>query len=268
MQKMRNLRVYYIGTLVLTLVSTVLRVLTLSLSLDKENGYFKSTANLPVAFAALLAVAVAAILLYPFLLRDTVPAADKRTDPFKNLCSAFCALCFLIAFVSTCMARKTVALPILLWLIGILAPLAATIYFLAKTPFCPLDTTGQAVFGSLTLIAVGCLIAVTYFDIATPMNAPTKVHLHLALLAVMLYLLYELRDTVGSPLPRARVVLTALTFFLCATVGISDLIANHSEGFIYLSHDFLLLGLSLYTAAQGISDLKALSHTERNTIRQ
>lgn len=268
MQKMRNLRVYYSGVLALTLVATLLRSLALTLAFNRADGYFKTGAGLPVALTALLAVGATAILLFPLLLRNCIPTTDSKKSPLKHASSVLCALLFLISFISTCIAKKTIALPAFLWLVSILSLLAATVYFLTKTPICPLDTTGTAIFGSLSLVACACLITVTYFDVATPMNAPVKVHLHLALLSVILYLLYELRDTVGAPLPRMRTVFTGLAFFFCITVGASDLVAalaGYTKGFIYLSHDLLLLGLGFYVAVRGTADLNALSHTERMT---
>lgn len=266
MQKMRTLRIYYIGTLVLTLAATILRTLALTLSLDPTSGYFKAGAALPIALTALLAFSTAIILLSPLGLQNRIPTAAPQKNALHHAGSVLCALCFLVAFVGTCIAKKTVALPALLWPIAFLSLLAAVVYFLAKTPLCPMGTVGEAIFGSLTLIAIACLIAVTYFDIDTPMNAPAKVHLHLALLALMLCLLYELREAVGIPIPRVRVAFTALAFFLAATVGISDLIASAARGFVYLSQDLLLTGLALYTATRAVSDLKALSYTERETL--
>ena len=271
MQKMRNLRVYYIGVLCLTLVATLTRTLSLTLSLDKASGYFKANAVLPVALVVVLALAGVAILLYPILLRDRVPQSNAGGSNLTTATSILCALLFLVSFVATCMAKGVVALPTFLWLVGILSLLAATIYFLTKTSLCSIGTSGSAVFGSLTLIALGCLITVTYFDVATPMNAPIKIHLHLALLAMMLCLLYELRDTVGAPMPRARTAFTALAFFLSVTVGVSDIItalAGYTKGFIYLSSDFLLVGLGLYVATKGAADLQALSQTERKTVNK
>lgn len=271
MQKLRNLRVYYIGVFALALSAAVLRTLALTLSLNRASGYFQASGGLPIALAVLLAVATAAILLYPLLLRDRVPTVARPHGFFSHASSALCAILFFIAFISTCTAKRAVALPTLLWLAAILALLAATIYFLAKTPLCPLGITGQSVFGSLTLLALACLIAVTYFDVATPMNAPTKIHLHLALLAMMLYLLYELRDTVGAPLPRVRVAFTGLAFFFATAVGISDLfaaISGYSKGFIYLSHDLLLIGFALTVAARGAADLNPPSHTERKRTQR
>ena len=271
MQKIRNLRVYYIGVLTLTLLATLLRTLALTLSLDRDIGYFRAGTGLPVALNILLAVGIGAVLLFPLLLRDRVPTVNTPSSPMAHASSILCAALFFIAFISTCTAKRSVSLPSLLWLVGILTLLAATVYFLAKTPLCPLGMTGKAVFGSLTLIALACLITVTYFDVATPMNTPTKTHLHLALLAAMLCLLYELRDTVGAPLPRMRVAFTALAFFLGSTVGVSDLIAalaGYSKGFIYLSHDLLLLALALYAAVRGAADLNALFQTERNETQR
>ena len=136
MQKMRNLRVYYIGVLCLTLVATLTRTLSLTLSLDKASGYFKANAVLPVALVVVLALAGVAILLYPILLRDRVPQSNAGGSNLTTATSILCALLFLVSFVATCMAKGVVALPTFLWLVGILSLLAATIYFLTKTSLC------------------------------------------------------------------------------------------------------------------------------------
>ena len=265
MQKIRNLRVYYIGALVLTLTATLLRALALTLAFDRHSSYFKTDTPLPVLSGVLLALSVVFILLFPLLLRGRVPTSRAPHGRLGQISHALSALLCFTVFISTCTVRGSVSLPTLLWLVGILSLLAATVYFLSQTPLCPMGGTGEAVFGSLAIVALACMIAVTYFDVAIPMNTPVKVHLHLALLAAMLFLLYELRDAVGAPLPRMRVAFTALLFFLAVTVGASDLIAaltGYARGFLYLSHDLLLLGLGLCAAARGITDLK---QTERNT---
>lgn len=271
MQKLRNLRVFYMGTLLLTVAAAVLRTLALARALNRESGYFMANQVLPTVLAIVLGIGIAYALLFPLLLRDRVPTVHAPRSTPSQIAAGLCAALSLVAFAGACTAKKSVPVPTLLWLVGIFMLLAAAVYFLTKTPLCPISTMGEAVLGSLTLIGIACLIAVTYFDIATPMNAPGKTHLHLALLSLMLYLLYELRDAVGAPLPRMRTAFGALAFFLAAAVGFSDTaaaIAGVSRSFIYLSQDFLLIGLALYIATRGVADLSATSNTERKTTKK
>ena len=255
----RTQRAFYLGAAAMTAIVTALRALALTLSLDPVSGYFTPNAALPLCYRILMGLACLAGILVPCLwLKGRVPTERANPSLYSRCGAGLCALLFLLNFIAACMQKSTL-LPSLVWLIGLLALLAATVYFTLQAAGVRVSSTTTAVLGSLAILAVACLIAFTYFDVATPMNAPHKTELHVALLAVMLYLLYELRDAVGISLPRALTACTALAFFFSATVGFSDLVATVAGVYtdpVYLAQDLLLITFAVYIGARGAADCR------------
>ena len=94
------------------------------------------------------------------------------------------------------------------------------------------------------------------------MNDPNKVSLHLALMAVMLFLLQELRILLGRPQPRASVFfsLTALLFIGVGGVAASIApIAGHPLFNDYYFELLLIAVLWLYILLRQLSLITSLS---------
>lgn len=259
-EQIRTARIFYLGAAVITLVATVLRTLSLALCLDPASGYFEAGAALPACYRILCALSALAFILFPPLaLKGRV--SEKRAGMTRVcLCaSLLCAILFFLNFIMTCTNRSAL-LPAPLWIFGLLFLLGGAVYFILqalKSRVGDITTGTVTVFGCLCILSVACLISFTYFDIATPMNAPHKTELHLALLSLMLYLLYELRDVAGIPRPCALTACTALAFFFSVTVGASDLVAYFLGIYAdptYLMQDLLLIGFAFYIGARGLND--------------
>ncbi len=259
-ERFRTTRVFYLGAAILTLIATILRTLSLALCLDPAGSYFDVGAALPACYRILSVLSALAFILFPLLvLKDRV--SERRAGMTRvSLCaSLLCAILFFLNFMMACTGRSAL-LPSALWFFGLLFLLGGAVYFIlqALMPRVRDITTGTVtVFGCLCILSVACLISFTYFDIATPMNAPHKTDLHLALLSLLLYLLYELRDVAGIPRPRALTACTALAFFFTVTVGASDLVAYCLSIYAdpsYLIQDLLLIGFAFYIGARALND--------------
>lgn len=258
-ERFRTTRAFYLGAASLTLIATALRTLSLTLCLDHTSGYFRAGTALPVCYQIFTVLSLLALLLFPLLaLKDRVTTKSAEHTKFSRASALVLALLFFLNFIGAC-AQKSDLLPAAIWFLGLLFLLGGTIYFILQA-FCThlrVAAGTLTVFGCFAIFGVACLISFTYFDIATPMNAPHKTDLHMALLAVLLYLLYELRDEAGIPRPRALTACTALAFFLSLSVGASDLVAYCLGIYAdptYLFQDLLLIGFALYTAARGATD--------------
>jgi hypothetical protein len=117
--------------------------------------------------------------------------------------------------------------------------------FLAQTP--PPKTLLLCGYG--VILAAALLLSITYFDLYTPMNAPHKVSLHVALLSVMLYLIFDLRNLIGAPRPRGLGVCAAICFFFCTATGVSNAIAflgGVYDDVMYFLFDLVTLGFAAY----------------------
>jgi len=252
----RTHRAYCLVTAALALIATVLRALSVALFTDKASGYFLADAALPIITHVVMALAAIALALYPLLLlKGRVAVKRARLTSGGVIGSLLCALLFFLNFISACISGSTLPGPLLA--VTLLALLCATLYFLLAVPRFQVSVKTRTVLGALAVAALACLVALTYFDVATPMNAPHKTELHLALLAAMLYLLYELRDSAEFPMPRMMAACSALAFFLAVTVGFSDLLAytvGIYESPLYLAEDLLLPALAVYIGARSIAD--------------
>ena len=253
----RTYRAYCILTAALTLPVTVLRMLSVLLCTDQASGYFRSYAVLPMLTHVLMALAAVCLTLYPlFLLKGRVPTARTPHTPAITAGAMLCALLFFLNFINACLSGNTLPGPLLA--VTLLALLCGTLYFLLLHPKCKVSQKTLTILGSFAVGALACLVALTYFDVATPMNAPHKTELHLALLAAMLYLLYELRDVAQIPMPRMLAACSALAFFLSITVGLSNLAAYAFGVYrspLYLAEDLLLPALAVYIAARSSADI-------------
>ena len=248
-------RAYSLVTAVLTLIAAVLRILSVTLFTERTSGYFKSAAVLPHLTHAFMALSALCLLLYPFLLQPRPEARSAKHTPAMTASALLCALLFFVNFINACLTET--ALPGLLLALTFLTLLCGTLYFVLQLPSFKATPTLLTVFGGFAIMALACLVALTYFDITTPMNAPHKTELHLALLAAMLYLVYELRNVAKIPMPRMLAAGGALAFFLATTVGLSNLL-GYAVGVyqspLYLAEDLLLLALAVYVCARSYTN--------------
>lgn len=262
----RTRRFFLIGTAALTLSATLLRTLALTLSANPASGYFLPGAVLPLLYQVVTAIGAIALVLFPvFALKGHLPVARAPRTRYQALAAAPVALLLFINFIVGCTLSGT-ALPTLILVIGLVALLAAVLYFILQLLPRVANESLSAVMGCLSILALACLIAFTYFDVATPMNAPQKTDLHMALLAVMLYLLYELRADAGIPLPRMLRLTAGLAFFLSVTVGLSHLIATLAGLYapsVYLAQAMLLLTLAAYIGVRTVADAALPSPEEK-----
>lgn len=249
-------RTYYIGAAILAALTALLRALSLTLTFDPANGYYTPGA-LPIITRVFTVLSLIALLLFPiFALKDRIKEKHAAPTTHTAIGAWLCALLLLLNFICGC-TLQSAALPVPILAVGLLALLVAIAYFVLQTRLFKASATVHVVLGCFTIVALACLIAFTYFDISTPMNVPHKVELHLALLAAMLYFLYELRAKAEISRPLALCVCGGIAFFLAVSVGLSDTTAYLAGSYtdpVYLAQDLLLLSLAVYIGARGMAD--------------
>ncbi len=258
-------RAYLLGSALLALLTAMLRALSLALSFDAASGYFTGGA-LPAVYRIVAALSLVVLVAFPFAMLRGKVTAQRAPLTHSGICSAcLCAVLLFLNFICGC-TLKSETLPALLWLAGLLSLLSAVVYFILQTPLVKASVNTHAVLGSLTIVALACLVAFTYFDVATPMNAPHKIDQHLALLAVILYLLYELRAKAEIGRPLALTTAGGVAFFLAVSVGLSDTVAYLTGTFtspLYLAEDLLLLALAVYIGARAMADANLFQNANR-----
>lgn len=254
-------RMYLLAAAALTLCATILRTLALTTAFDADIGYFREGSPLVTAFYIIEGIALLAAFSLPFFVkRGTLPTGHPPLS-LASLIATGIATLAAIAMAAILIAHIAVlSAPAILSVLCLFLLLATAIFFgfqfLAQNP--PAKTLLLCGYG--VILAAACLLSITYFDLYTPMNAPHKFSLHLALLSLMLYMLFELRILIGRPRPRGLGVLSAICFFLCATTGISNTIAFlagiYNDVFA-LGIDLLLIAFALYVGTRAVDPFLA-----------
>lgn len=239
-------------TLGAALIAALLRSLAIVLAF--KGNYFTGA---PLAIAQTVVTVVFAIALAVLPLTaakpSTAPHAPKSHAVFTKLAAALTALCLFLCFISACVASGTLTLPVLLSLLAFPSLLAGIVYFVLHFFEKGVSLTVKTVFGSILLLALAVLICFTYFDIGTQMNAPHKISQHVTLIAMMLWLLYDMRAAADVPRPRVQAALTPLALFLCLTNGISNIVgyvAGKYTSSLFFATDLLLLVFALFIVAR------------------
>ncbi|MBE6703391.1 MAG: hypothetical protein E7585_08310 [Ruminococcaceae bacterium] len=260
----------YLGAIgILTLLITVLRSIALCTAFDPITGYF-STGALPIIIYIVEILALIAAFAPLLLIKQEELDAQRAPLSLAGLAAAVAAALALIATAIYLPLRvlsaikQTATLPapgplmILSAAVLLLAAGYFLLHFLGKPQIAPL-------LGYAVILAAVLLLSITYFDRYTPMNAPHKISLHLSMLSIMLFMLYEIAAAVGRARPRVLSVASAICFTVTASTGISNLIgfaAGKGSDPLYLMGDLIALTVAFYVAARAVGDLL---HAVKNT---
>ena len=256
-------RLYLISVGALTLIALLFRTLALFLAFDIDIDYFSADAPGGFLVHSLYGIEALALVgsfsLLFFIRKGELPAERAALSKASLIGAGFCALAF--AAVAVFLLTQLSALPcpaIFTVLAAICSGFGAAYFalqFFGKPGNAPL-------LGYGVILAATLLLSVTYFDRYTQMNAPHKVGLHLCLLSIMIFMLYELRTLIDRSLPRALSITSAICFFFGAVVGVSDIVAfigGVYTDLLYFMIDLLVTGLALYVGSRAVADLRLIS---------
>ena len=260
-QKTKRTYLFYLLSIpTVAVVTTVLRAVALLRDYDPGVGYFASPA-LPIAVVALLVASTVVLALFTHELRELfVFSVDYKDLPtqFSGLFLAATLLFFTVANIIVAANESTVAV-----IVAVLASLAALI---GAAVFAIHAFDGRAPGASramltLPLAFLGIFVALYfYFENTMRINEPNKILAQCAWLAVSFFFLGEARIALGRPKWPLHVCITSITALFSATVALPNLIYHAVEGQALLGntvHDFVLLGVFLYTLARLIAAFSA-----------
>ena len=236
------------------LLACILRTVAFFIRFDVAVGYFRSDSFLVILANLCMLFGIAASLATSFLINKGAHPAETRKLPLPRfVCAAVCAilLCILSSFLL--IRTDNIPAPQLLVLISTLILPCSAFYFLLRLLN---DKSNAAVaLGFFTILSAAAILAITYFDRYTPMNAPHKLSLHVCMLSVMFGMLYELRALLSRPMPRACVCVTMLAAFFCTVYSVSNLIAFFGgvyDDVTYLFFDLVTLSFAAYFAVKAV----------------
>ena len=247
-------QLFYLLLALLTVCAIALRTVALTLSFNAKIGYFEKGA-LPILLYVIEGVAVALCIVFPFLIkkedvREVVSPASLSDLITAGLCGLLMIAMAVVLFATLPVGENGTSVLLLLYVLDAIFLLAGSAFFLCKFREKQSLST-SLVLGFTTVPALALLLGILYFDLYTPMNAPHKVSLQIALLSIMAALLYELRVTLDIPRPRAAAAVYGFSAFFCASVGISNTVAFLSgayQSIFYLITDLVCVAFAFYFA--------------------
>lgn len=250
-----KIKIYVYSSLILALICTLLYCASYLFFYEPDIGYFKSSALLPVISGALTVTSVVFILTAIITIpKGALPAASVTYSRLSKLAAAVCAAGFLgyVAFRLLAHQNEPTVSPLLtLWVI-ILSALSAPFFLIVA--FRTKNAGGGTVFaGFIPIFWAAVAMSEAYTNKLVAMNNPVKVSFLMATLAVMLFMLYELRYLLGRGIPRAFLVFTLTGIHVLAVFAVPTLLLSTAQ--IYMLADIsagavVCLLLGLYMAAR------------------
>ncbi len=218
----------------MTAVATALRALACLYDLDILSGYFNDKSFINAATAVLVS---GAVLLFTYAV--TAPRGRKLRASFSTALTYVpagiisAALVFFAAnsffevklsalSISQIISSKNFTLLSAI-LLGIFA-LLACVYFVLNAMVTEHHSVARAGFGITAVIFFALYAAFLYFDTALPLNSPNKIVDQMAYLFVAVFILYEIRISLGRECWNLYVAFGFVAAMLCVYSSIPTLI--------------------------------------------
>ena len=248
-----RLRVFLGAAVALTVIAALLRILALAFAYDPEPGYFRGGA-LPAVANALTVIAVLICLSTLFLFPKNSPKGalnDGGAPYFVSVFAAFVLIAdfgyrairftdaayraeFAYLFTGGSGSSNTRILRItgVITLLIMLSSLASAVSFFLRADGRKREKAAgggmrnaRILFGLAPPVRAVCGMTLLYFDMTSVMNGANRMISELALIAAMLFLLFEDRfeisDSGDRVRPRQYIAAGLCTVVLCGVTGIS-----------------------------------------------
>ncbi len=263
-----KLKIYFNSTLILTAIAILLCTANLIWAFDSDILFFKNDSLSSYIYNALFTLStiwvLSSLVLVP---KNALPTDDGfivKTRSWTLLFVAFAfastSVLFLISLAFTFMPYQP-----LVCLFGMVCSLFSMVYFLNHWFGAKFSQNYKAMYGFSVILMALFLIVLFYFDTKIAMNSPIKTSVQFALLAISVYMLFEIRFLISRAMPRAYFAISLLTLFFTATCSISGLAAFALRIFqdpAYLAIYFICFAFSLFLIYRISSFISNLSHTE------
>ena len=247
------------------LLACALRTLALFFSFDADIGYFRPPSTLAILADVSLLICIAPSVAVSFLINKEVASREETalTAP-RFAAAAAAALTLSIAALFALLRLEQIPAPKPVVLLAAICLLVTAVYFLCR--LCAVHPRAAAPLGFFAIFGAALMLAITYLDRYTQMNAPHKISLHLCMLAIMLAMLYEQRTNLERHSPRACIAVTALAAAVCTAYALSNALAflvGVYSNVMYFLFDLVALGFAAYFITKSIRF--ALIHAAENT---
>ncbi len=274
----KNLYIISILFAVISALAAVIRIAALSVSYDSLIGYYKTGAVLPLSFHLIsAAVPFAAMLTMLFLPKKSEFQYQKPKTGSAYVCAgsvfSIVTVCAYLGYISLGIlgdrkiyTSNTTGVGEIVEKVALFLGIASVIYFLLVFLRKTEKGENHTFFGYGVILFVLMVLAKTYFDFFTTMNSPNKLLLQITFMSVMIYMLFELRFSLGNAAPGGYAAAALTSFYFCLVCSVPGIAAFFSGIFTkneYFVCHFLCLGFGVYIGARFISFI--LSQKALNT---
>ncbi len=257
--------IYAVAFAVIAVAGVALRCFALAEAYDADIGYYQTDAILPDVFHGVCIAAVALVVLFAFILPKAgeyapLPGGSTVTAVGSAFALAGCGAQTFYSLLL--LSEKSVpaigsvqtgqmgdAVIIFSLVFGLLAVMYFALVMVGKAK----NGDKHVIFGYGIILFVLMTLAKTYFDLKTTMNSPNKLLLQVTFMAIMVYMLYELRFSLGMAQPRGYMGAALAAFYLTAVNSLPGIImffAGALNKTDYLVCDFMTLGFAIYIGAR------------------
>ena len=278
-----KLKIYLYASLGLAAAAMIVATLSYFVSFD-EIGYFNyGTTPFPIILNVLCILSVAGAASVFFIIPKGALDGASPTTLVTSICatpiaaiSALFGGFLIVAYLQISASPRSFMeffpdfsnknSPVMILMLGGVFLIISAIYF-ALTWFPSLSKSGiHSLLGFAPPLAGAALIGLIYFDFHVAMNSPLKVHFQFTVLFFVLFMLYEVRTSLGKPRPRCYLALVTVALVSSAVSSVPQIVAylcgivNSKIHFIYA---LLSLGVLVYTAGRLIVFVSARCLLER-----
>ena len=208
------LYIYKVGNIAFSALCALLCAVSTLFFYDYTPGYFKNSAItiiLYIAIAIGVIFAISASFTQKKNLKLSSPVS-KASFPMISLIPACAFVYYAISLTPTAFEGSSKSSS---YLLQIAFAIISFAYFFICAMEISLNKNILAVLGLASIVSPILIAVNSYFDYTTVMNGPEKLFMQFATVLFTLYVINEVRFTLGKPYPRFFISVASLSSLLC-----------------------------------------------------
>lgn len=262
-----KITLFFLCSVALSFVVTVMRTVSLLTVYENDIGYYVGNAVLPKIQAVVIIISVIfSFSIFFIMKRDEAPDGRPSGSHMSTFSALLCATVHISSAALLILYQRVgMDLVTLLILIGFAS--AAIFYF--YDGLCPVDKRSpfMVIPAIIAVIGLVAVIVKIHLDYTVTLNNPNKTMIFLSFGSVCLFIVQELRFTVGSPQPRFYVAISSIAMLLCSALSIPGIIGHYTNtlsGGDFLIYYIIAFVYAVYIFTRLLSYVKYAAHFSRH----
>lgn len=243
--------VYAVGTIILTLLAMILKTAAMLCLFETDTGYYTNSFLATLLNALLFAGGVFLLSPLKTVKQDAGISDGKQAELYVRVFSIFAMIAFFLGFWFVEAVDGDILSIIIKW-----SSFVSALFFAFNGLLYGKNKETQAFLGFGALAWGVCVVIDTYFDASWALNGPSKIDLHLAIVAILLFVINELRCLTGEIKKGFYLSSVTLAVFFGFSYALPSIIYRAArltlKGSIF-SWDVIVLAFSAYCAARLVS---------------